>query len=274
MTETVPATTEYSKQDARPQQDLPAYSFLGIRVNPLTVPELNGLVREAVGANRRIVIACHNLHSVYVFHHDARMRLLQQHVDYIHIDGIGVVLLGRLLGYPLKRKHRVTYLDWIHPLLNEAVAHNWRVFYVGLRGSVCTEIEKTLRRDMPGLDFKAAHWDIENRPEQFLKDTILQEINAFKPQLLFVGMGMPRQEHWILENSKNVSANVMLPCGAAMDYIAGAVKPPPRWTGKYGVEWLFRLASEPGHLWRRYLLEPWYVLRLFFLELITVSRSK
>jgi N-acetylglucosaminyldiphosphoundecaprenol N-acetyl-beta-D-mannosaminyltransferase len=67
----------------------------------------------------------------------------------------------------------------------------------------------------------------------------------------------------------SMSANVVLPCGAAMDYVAGAAIAPPRWAGRFCVEWLFRLISEPRHLWRRYLLEPWYVLRLFYLELFS-----
>jgi N-acetylglucosaminyldiphosphoundecaprenol N-acetyl-beta-D-mannosaminyltransferase len=254
---------------------LAAYSFLGIRVNPLTVPKLNALVSASIAGNRQIVIACHNLHSVYVFHHDAKMRLLQKRVEYLHIDGMGIVLLGRLLGYPLRRQHRVTYLDWIEPLLKQAVSQKWRVYYVGLRGSICAGIQEAFRRDFPDLQFKAAHWDIDNKPVSELEATIPEDINAFQPHILFIGMGMPRQEHWILDHADKISANVMLPCGAAMDYKAGAVKAPPRWVGRWGMEWLFRLLSEPRHLWRRYLIEPWYVLRLFCLELIAAhSKSR
>jgi N-acetylglucosaminyldiphosphoundecaprenol N-acetyl-beta-D-mannosaminyltransferase len=278
MTKTASITAGIGKGDTRPEDTgrrLAAYSFLGIRVNPLTVPDLNALVSGSIGRSQQIVIACHNLHSVYVFHHDAKMQLLQKRVDYLHIDGMGIVLLGRLLGHPLRRQHRVTYLDWIEPLLNEAISQQWRVYYVGLRGSICTGIQEAFRRDLPDLQFKAAHWDIDNQPVSALQATILEDINAFQPHILFVGMGMPRQEHWILDHADRISANVILPCGAAMDYIAGAVKAPPRWAGQWGLEWLFRLASEPRHLWRRYLVEPWYVLRLFCLELVTAhSKSR
>jgi N-acetylglucosaminyldiphosphoundecaprenol N-acetyl-beta-D-mannosaminyltransferase len=261
--------------DANARTSLPSYRFLGIRVNPMTIPELNSLAGEAVEKNQKVVIACHNMHSLYLFHHEPKMRLFHAQADYVHIDGMGIVLLARLLGHPLGRKHRVTYLDWLKPLLSAAASQHWRVFYLGMRLSVCSQLQEIVHRDFPNLDFSTTHWNIEQRPENSLREDVLQTINAFQPHLLFVGLGMPRQENWILENRQRIGANVILPCGAAMDYVVGAVAVPPRWTGKYGVEWLFRLLNEPRHLWRRYLLEPWYVLRLLLLEMIAFrSRIK
>ena len=79
---------------------------------------------------------------------------------------------------------------------------------------------------------------------------------------------MPLQEHWILDNLNQIEANVILTAGACFDYIAGVVPSPPRWMGQIGLEWLSRLASEPRRLWKRYLLEPWYILALVFKELL------
>ncbi len=248
----------------------PTLSFLGIKVSPLSIFQLNSLAGEAIEHNQKLVIACHNLHSLYIFHHDKTMRAFHRHaVDHVHIDGMGIVLLGRILGHALQREHRVTYLDWIRPLLEEASARNWRVFYVGMRGSICTQIRDVLGRLTPNLEFSAEHWDIENVEEILIKQKMLDAVNVFQPHILLVGLGMPRQEKWILDNYDQITANVILPCGAAMDYLAGAVPTPPRWTGKYGVEWLFRLLSEPRHLWRRYLIEPWYVLRLLLSEIVS-----
>ena len=83
-----------------------------------------------------------------------------------------------------------------------------------------------------------------------------------------VGMGMPRQELWIHDNFDHLSTTVILPAGAAIDYIAGVVPTPPRWMGKVGLEWTFRLAAEPKRLRHRYLLEPWSVLGLLALDFI------
>jgi N-acetylglucosaminyldiphosphoundecaprenol N-acetyl-beta-D-mannosaminyltransferase len=251
----------------------PSFHFLGIRVNTLTVSDLNNIVAEQMASGSQVVIACHNLHSLYIFHHDERMRTFHKRADYVHIDGMGVLILGCLLGHPLRREHRVTYLDWLKPLFYEAQSKKWRVFYIGMRASICQKTREIISRDFENLAFRTAHWDIEHVAEEQLRNSVVTEINNFEPHILLVGLGQPRQEHWILNNRERVSANVILPCGAAMDYVAGAATAPPRWAGRYGIEWLFRLITEPRHLWRRYLIEPWYVLRLLYAELF-FSRVK
>ena len=78
-----------------------------------------------------------------------------------------------------------------------------------------------------------------------------------------VGMGMPRQEFWTQENCARLKAHVILSSsGAAFEYVAGAVPTPPRWAGRMGLEWIFRLVHEPRRLFTRYLIEPWYILLL------------
>lgn len=257
------------KPKAMPGNMSECFRFLGIKVNNLGIPELNSLVRQAIDGKKKIVIAGHNLHSLYVIHHDDKMKLFHDRcVDYVHIDGMGIVLLGRILGYPLRRQDRVTYLDWINPLLAEANACGWRVFYLGRRTSICACLPGVLQQTWPDLKCRTGHWDIEHHPENSLNDSVLQAIAEFQPELLLVGMGNPKQERWILENYARIDANVILTCGAAMDYVAGAVFSPPRWAGRFGIEWLFRLLNEPKHLWRRYLLEPWHILWLLSLEIL------
>lgn len=99
----------------------------------------------------------------------------------------------------------------------------------------------------------------------------LAAINAYQPHVLMVGMGMPRQEYWILDNIEHIHTNAILTAGACMDYLAGAIPTPPRWMGKMGLEWLYRLLSEPKRLWRRYLVEPWFVAGLFLREILNVK---
>src|ERR1700756_4543098 len=158
----------------------PCFHFLGIKVNTLRIPELNSLVGRAASAGEKIVIAGHNLHSLYVFHHDDKMQLFHDRcVDYVHIDGMGIVLLGRILGYPLRRQDRVTYLDWIDPLLEEANSREWGVFYLGRRPSICGQLPVVLRNSWPGLQFRTAHWDNENQSEALLNERVLQAVSEF-----------------------------------------------------------------------------------------------
>ncbi len=86
---------------------------------------------------------------------------------------------------------------------------------------------------------------------------VVAAIAAFQPQVLLVGMGMPLQEGFIVRNLEALPACVILPVGAAFDYEAGVQTPAPRWMGRVGLEWLFRLVRDPRRLFVRYCIEPW-----------------
>jgi N-acetylglucosaminyldiphosphoundecaprenol N-acetyl-beta-D-mannosaminyltransferase len=82
-------------------------------------------------------------------------------------------------------------------------------------------------------------------------------------------MGMPRQEHWIVDHLDKLSVNVILNGGAALDYFAGVIPTPPRWAGRLGLEWLFRLMAEPRRLWFRYLVEPWFIAYRLVIDMVS-----
>lgn len=244
------------------------YTFLGIHVDALSIPELNSLIGESIEQGKKWMIANHNLHSLYLYHHDPKMQALYAKADYVHIDGMALVLLGKLLGFPLKREQRVTYADWVWSLMAEAAQKRWRVFYLGSKPAVAERGAKILQKKFPGLQMATAHGYINTQKGSQENLATLAAINDYQPHILMVGMGMPRQEYWILDNLEHIHTNTILPCGACMDYVAGAIPTPPRWMGKMGLEWFYRLLSEPKRLWRRYLLEPWFIAGLFLREIL------
>jgi N-acetylglucosaminyldiphosphoundecaprenol N-acetyl-beta-D-mannosaminyltransferase len=86
------------------------------------------------------------------------------------------------------------------------------------------------------------------------------EIAAFRPDILFVGMGMPRQEEWTAAAYDALPPCVVFTVGAAFDYEAEVVPTPPRWTGRMGLEWLWRFGAEPKRRFTRYFVEPWLLI--------------
>lgn len=242
---------------------IPSYYLLGVWVNPLAIPDLHAIIAETVNSCQRYIIASQNLHSIYLYHHNAKMRAFGAKVQYMRADGMSLVLLGKLLGYPLRREHRVTYVDWVRPLMAEAARQSWRVFYLGSKPGVAESGAEILRQEFPGLQIVTASGYFDTAPGSTENQKLLASIEAYQPNVLMVGMGMPRQEHWILDNLESIHANTILTCGACIDYIAGAIPTPPRWMGRLGLEWFSRLLSEPRRLWKRYLLEPWFLANLF-----------
>jgi N-acetylglucosaminyldiphosphoundecaprenol N-acetyl-beta-D-mannosaminyltransferase len=243
-----------------------AVRLLGVEVHRLTLERLKSVIAESVENHKSRIIANHNLHSVYLFHHDAAFRSFYARAALVHVDGMSLVFFGKLLGLLLSRENRLTPLDWIRPVAAEASQRGWRIFYLGSRPGVAARGAAILRREFPGLLIETAHGHFDARPAGAENRGVVEAINRYRPNLLLVGMGMPRQEHWLLANAERIQADVIFNVGALMDYVAGATPTPPRWLGPLGLEWLFRLASQPAHLWKRYLVEPWFVLRLFLTE--------
>lgn len=247
--------------------------ILGVTLHPLTIAQLNGLIAQAVEGGQKWIIAHQNLHGIYLVHRHPSMQAFYKKAKYTHIDGMSLVLLGKFLGFSLEKQQRVTYADWMHPLMAEAADRGWRVFYLGSKPGVAAKGAAILREKFPNLQIETADGYFDASSSSSNLD-ILTKINKYNPHVLMVGMSMPRQENWIENNLDQIFANAILPCGAAIDYVAGVVPTPPRWTGKIGLEWLFRLIVEPKRLWQRYLVEPWFLLQLLLIDIKENCKSR
>ncbi len=237
--------------------------FLGVTLQPRSMPEMNKLVERGICERRRWIIANHNLHSVYLFHKYPRLREFYSDVNWTYLDGMPLVALGRLYGYPLQREQRVTHADWMGPLMELAARRGWRVFNLGSPRQVAEKGAAQLRKLYPALQIEVSDGFFDARRDSEENEALIERINTYRPDLLMVGMGMPRQEFWTQENFARLKAHVILSSnGAAFEYVAGAVPTPPRWAGRIGLEWVFRLVNEPRRLFARYLIEPWYILLL------------
>lgn len=245
-----------------------AYRFrlLGVAVDAVDQLGLLDVIEAAIAGDRRWLIANHNLHSLYLYHHDRHMRSFYERADLIHADGMSIVLLARLLGLPMQRGHRLGCMDWIDASMKRAAARGWRVFLLGSSPEVGARAATLLRSKFPGLEVRHRHGYFDPEPAGEENRRVVRQICCWRPHLLFVGMGMPRQERWILENLEDLSVNVVFNVGGCIEFLAAVRPTPPRWTGRWGMEWLFRLAMEPRRLWRRYLLEPWFILWLLLQE--------
>jgi N-acetylglucosaminyldiphosphoundecaprenol N-acetyl-beta-D-mannosaminyltransferase len=238
------------------------YDLLGVPVTPMSVEQVVQVTADFIHERRRSIIAYHNLHSVYLAHRDARMRRFYERARVVIIDGMPLIGIGRLLGYPLARSDRVAALDWLPTMMERAARDGWRIFLLGGRPGVAERARALLQQRYPGAGFDAHHGFFEwggGKPEG---DQVLARINEFDPDLLMVGMGMPRQEAWLLDHEPRLEARVLTNIGALMDYLVGDIPSPPRWMGRVGLEWTYRLVTTPRRVAWRYLVEPWLVLPL------------
>ena len=231
---------------------------MGIKVGIYTINSLLNSIKNTIFENNKTVIANHNLHSLYLCLKDKTLNDWINSQKIIHADGMLIIYLANLLNLisikkpKLKRINRITYVDFTPKIFEQAQKENYRIVYVGATQESLEKGLINIKKLFPNLNITGFNG--------FELDNLTEKINKLNPNILFVGMGMPLQEKWIMKNINILNTNVILPCGAAIDYYSGLKKTPPRWAGKIGIEWLFRFIDEPKRLWKRYFLEPIYIL--------------
>ena len=238
--------------------------ILGVDVDALTEDVLFKHIENTIRNGQRRVISNHNLHSIYLYHHDPEMREFYEKSDTILIDGMPIVFAAKLHGKSVKISHRISWTDLIKKLMSIANEQGWRVFFLGSKPGVGETAGEVFRSSNPELTYGCRHGYFDTSRNGSENRQVIEQINAFKPHVLLVGMGMPRQEKWILDNLNDLHFNVAGNVGACMDFVAGVKALPPRWLGRFGLEWTYRLAREPTRLFRRYVIEPWSLLGHLF----------
>ena len=167
--------------------------------------------------------------------------------DLVFPDGSGVKLGGKLQGTPIAENINGTDM---FPLLMEAMAEeHLRVFFVGAKRSVIARLVQEVSRRWPGVDLTG--WTVG----YFTEDReVVEAVRLFGADLVFVAMGVPRQELWIDACADSTGARAALAVGGLFDFFSGLMPRAPSWMRRLGIEWIFRLAMEPGRMWRRYII--------------------
>lgn len=248
--------------------------MMGASLDAVTPDQVLAFVARRVEGRRKGLIANHNLHSLFLLGRDPRMAAFYDKADLIQIDSIPLILWGRLLGMPLERAHRSTYLDWRDQFWQLAADRGWRVFLLGSAPGVADRTVERLKAAWPQVTYGSHHGYFDHASDSADNAAVLAQINAFRPDIVLVGMGMPLQEAWIAENIDRAASGVMFSVGGAFDYEAGVQVPSPRWLGMIGLEWLFRFALQPRRLFTRYFVEPWSLMGAALDDLARAWKSR
>lgn len=237
-------------------------TILGQPMDLVKPEEVLHHIQQAVRQGAKSLIANHNLHSLYLMQKRPKLAAFYDRADLIEVDSTPLLAFSRALGLHSRGFHRCTYLDWRDHFWSVANREGWRVLSVGGAPGVGDDAARRLKLRYPDTDIAIHHGFFDARPGSSENAAVLDRITAFQPHILFVGMGMPRQELWIAENFERLPDCVILSVGAAFDYEAGVQSAAPRWMGRAGIEWAYRLLHDPKRLFVRYCVEPWTLLPL------------
>lgn len=234
--------------------------IIGTDVAITDYAEVLGAFDAAIEQRRKIFVCCAPASSLVFARRNPELRRAYENAEIVTPDGKGVVLAARLLGEQIE--DRVYGPDLMQMQLERAAARGQSVWlYGGFDEAALAMLESTLRERHPDLKI-AGSWSPPHRELTGAKtDDLVEMINADAPDIVWVGLGSPKQEIWMNELRGRLDAPVLCGVGAAFDFAIGRVDQAPRWMQKAGLEWLFRLLKDPKRLFGRYLTTlPVFVL--------------
>ena len=260
-----PVSMEQQKgHENRQAEGFRSRSIIGVPVAQVTYQEmLNWIgqqVRRPLPAETRVVVLA-NVHVLTEAYLDPGYMRVLWDADLVAPDGMPLRWAGQLLGSPLP--DRCYGPELFQRALDAGQAHGWRHYLYGATDDTLELMRQTIQRRWPEARVVGAASPPFGPLDDQAELANISRINSAGADLVWVGMGCPKQERWMNRYRKHLEAHVALGVGAGFDFLAGTKAQAPEWMQQHGLEWIHRLGSEPGRLWKRYLVRnPLFMLLL------------
>jgi N-acetylglucosaminyldiphosphoundecaprenol N-acetyl-beta-D-mannosaminyltransferase len=243
-------------------------NILGVHVSAIDSETALQVIEGWIFRGENHYVCVSGVHGVMESQRDHRLKQIHNAAGLVTPDGMPLVWVSRLLGFPGAR--RVYGPDLMLALCERSAKRGYRHFFYGGAAGVAEKLTARLKGRFPELDVVGIYSPPFRALTAEEDREIVGRINAARPDVVWVGISTPKQEQWMAEHLGRVHG-VLVGVGAAFDFHAGLKKQAPRWMRTSGLEWCFRLLCEPRRLWRRYLINNPLFLWLILLQ--TLSRK-
>lgn len=233
-------------------KEIPRGNILGVNVSAIDIPLALSCVDAWIQSRQPHYVCVTPAHSVMDCYDHPPLREIFNRSGLTTPDGMAIVWLLRAKGFHFVE--RVYGPDLMKAVCRQGVEKAYRHYFYGGAPGVGEKLAGVLEQQFPGLQMVG----VDSPPFRKLTEPEIEteqaRIRASRPDIVWVGIGSPRQEVWMSENIDRLNVPVLVGVGAAFDFLSGSKKQAPGWVQRSGLEWLYRLVSEPRRLWRRYLL--------------------
>jgi len=233
-------------------ESIPRANILGVGVSAINPARALQTIDGWIRRREQHYVCVTGVHGVMESQRDPNLKQIHNEAGLVTPDGMPLVWLSRLKGF--RWVERVYGPDLMLAVCEQSLLKGYRNYFYGGAEEVVEKLLTRLTRRFSGLQI-AGFWSPPFRPLTAEEDERLTaQINRARPDIVWVGLSTPKQEYWMHQHLGRIAAPVMIGVGAAFDFHAGVKKQAPRWMQRSGLEWCFRLLSEPRRLWRRYLI--------------------
>jgi N-acetylglucosaminyldiphosphoundecaprenol N-acetyl-beta-D-mannosaminyltransferase len=224
--------------------------ILGVRVSCINMADAVAAIERWIRERRQTYVCVRDAHGVMASRRNRLLREIHREAGMVTPDGVPLVWFLRLSGN--RHVERVYGPDLMRTMTALSSRYGYRQFYYGGAEGVADTLRQTLTSAHPALEVVGTlcppFRELTSQEDQ----AVIDAINAARPDIVWVGLGTPKQELWMANHLGRIEAPVMVGVGAAFDFLAGTKRQAPLWMQRSGLEWVFRLGSEPRRLWRRY----------------------
>jgi len=249
----------------------PRVNILGVRVSAVNMEQALETVFGWVDRRESRYVCVTPAHVIMDCHWNPDLRSLFNDSGLTVPDGMSIVWLLKAKGF--RNVGRVYGADLMLEVCRRSADRKPRHFFYGGETGVAEELAGRLRARFPDLRV-AGTCTPPFRPMNELEDLgVVERINASKADIVWVGISSPKQEQWMAGHLGKLTAPVLIGVGAAFDFLSGRKRQAPRWMQRAGMEWLFRLGTEPRRLWRRYAQYPLFAA-LVFAQWVGIKKYK
>jgi N-acetylglucosaminyldiphosphoundecaprenol N-acetyl-beta-D-mannosaminyltransferase len=234
--------------------------------------EAVGVIEGWIARGEPHYVCVSGMHGVMESQRDGRLRQIHNSAGLVTTDGMSLVWLCWLKGH--RRVERVYGPDLMLALCARSQTSGYRHFFYGASPGVLNALTARIQARYPGLEVAGAYAPPFRKLNLQEDLQIVDRIKEARPDVVWVGLSTPKQERWMADHFERLGGPVLIGVGAAFDFHAGVKRQAPRWIQRNGLEWLFRLLSEPRRLYRRYLINIPLFVGLIVLQALGLWRAR
>lgn len=235
------------------EKKLSKFYILKTKISAIDMHDACSLVEEAISKGLKKYICVCPVSTIMECKKNEEVLVSVNSADLATPDGMAVVWMGRMRGY--KNIRRVYGPELMQNICGISLKKGYRHYFYGSTRETLDKLQEKLGKKYPGLIIRGSFSPPFRPLTKDEDDKIVEEINRSNSDIVWVGLGSPKQDLWMYRHRDRINASVMIGVGAAFDFLAGIKPQAPRWIRNNGFEWLFRLVTEPKRLWRRYLID-------------------
>lgn len=228
------------------------FQVLNVGISAINPPMALATIERWIGESQANYVTVTGVHGVMESQRDAELMRIHNQAGMVTPDGMPMVWMGRLRGF--QHVSRVYGPDLMLEVCAKSIGAGWRHYFYGGAEGVADLLASKLTARFPGIQIVGTHCPPFRALSREEDQAVVDRINAARPDIVWVGLSTPKQEYWMASHVGRIHGAVLIGVGAAFDFHANLKPQAPRWMQRSGLEWAFRLASEPRRLWRRYLI--------------------